>query len=211
MAYPIFRQVFGPLVRHKVRNITGQEHIPEQPPYIVAANHIGFLDGPALLLSVYQISRRPLYVLTRDFFWRILGGPLASRMLAMIPVYPQHKAAALDQAVVKLRQGHAVCIFPEGTRNPSANLQRGKTGAIRLALQSGAPIIPAGIINTTGRTFWQVLGSLLKHDAYIEVHFGPPIDLTPYRGQPVTKTLLHQATRDLMRSISSLSSKPYRY
>ena len=122
---------------------------------------------------------------------------------------PHNKAQSLESMAGTVRHGNVAGIFPEGKRNPSSSLLKGKTGAIRLALSSGAPIIPAGIINNTGKTFFQAMKSLFENKSYIEVTFGPPVDLTEFRDQPVSRDLLYAATSKLMKAISNVSGKTY--
>ncbi len=211
MPYQILRPIFEPAIKRKIRHVAGREHLPK-PPFIVAANHVGFLDPIALVITMLEIYQQPMYCLTNQFMWTIWGGPLASRWLAMIPVYKKRKKDSLQAALAFLKKGKIIGIFPEGTRNTdSKHLLPGKTGAIRLALRSGVPIIPLGIINTTGRSIGQAFGSLWRDDSYLDLHFGPALDLNEFRNATMDRASLQAATQKLMQAIAPLCQKKYLY
>ncbi|MFH0804564.1 MAG: lysophospholipid acyltransferase family protein [Patescibacteria group bacterium] len=211
--YAGFRQVFGPLVRRKIRTVRGTEYLPLQPPFIVAGNHVGFIDALALAMLNYNRYRRPTYYLTTQWVWKFFGEWLARNVLGMIPlldVQGSRLADSLGEAVATLRSGEIVGIFPEAHRNPKPDeLLRGKTGAVRMALATGAPLIPVGVVNNTGYDFSAAMLSLLRPKTGIDLTFGQPVDLSEFRGQPVDKPLLEAATRKLMLAISSLCGKKY--
>lgn len=211
--YEGVRQIFGPLVWRKVREIIGEEHLPPQPPYILAANHIGFMDAPVLTMYTLNKLGKPFYSPTSPYMVKVWGGSrITRRWLGMLPVDTEHKAAVLDEAAALLRQDNIVGIFPEGGRNTDpGRLEPGKTGAIRLALATGVPLIPVGLISNTGHRIGAALLSLVQPSRYVRIAFGPAVDLSEFRGKPIDKPLLVAATRKLMLAISSLCGKTYPY
>jgi 1-acyl-sn-glycerol-3-phosphate acyltransferase len=134
--------------------VTGAERIPRTGPAVVAANHLSALDGIVLALVVGRDGRRMTRFLTAaEFFAHPLFGRVLRRY-RQIPLRRGHgDAGALDEAVRTVRSGAVAGIFPEGRVNPTPaqGMQRGRTGLGRIALSSGAPIVPVGIWGTHRR------------------------------------------------------------
>ena len=138
----------APVRRGLVRlRLEGTENLPLDGPAIIAANHLSFLDSVLLLYSlprhVYALGKAE-YTDRRITRWLFCGA-------GMIPVRRQSPgglAKALDQARHVLDAGAVLAVFPEGTRSRDGHLHRGHCGAAHLALQTGAPLIPVGIIGT---------------------------------------------------------------
>jgi len=211
MPYFGYRQILGPIVRRKIKSVDGQKNLPDKPPFIIAANHEGFLDGPSLTMLILDRYNQPTYYLTKRRMWWYFGGPLASSLLAMIPVCPGQKAGALVEAVKAVEQGKIIGIFPEGSRNLKKELTKGKTGAVRLAIATGVPLIPVGIKNSTGRSLYNAYESLWHKDRVVNVNFGKPVDLSEFKNKLIDKPLLEAATRKLMLAIGNLCGKAYNY
>ncbi len=134
--------------------IRGADRIPRTGPAIVAGNHVSALDGVVLALVVGQRARRMTRFLAgAEFFDRSAYG-WALRTYRQIPIRRgEGDTGALDEAITTVRAGALAGIFPEGRVNPSPEdgLQRGRSGAARIALESGAPVIPVGIWGTQVR------------------------------------------------------------
>lgn len=212
MGYTLLYRIFSPLFRMKLRNVRGTEYLPDKPPFLIAANHVGFFDGPALASVIFRQYRQPIYYVTLEAVWRIWGKLIARNFFGMIPLDNKQKSGVLQESLEHLKAGHIVGIFPEAHRNKDeASLEQGKTGAIRMAITSGAPIIPVGIINTTGLRLGAALASLSKKNAYIDLSFGPPVDLSEFQNRPIDKPLLDEATRKLMLAIGRLCNKDYHF
>lgn len=209
MSYFGYRQIFGPLVRNKIRNVQDRKNLPNKLPFILAANHEGFLDAPALVMFILYHYNKPTYYLTKKYMWRWWGGPVAGFMLGMIPVHPGRKADALSEAVRMVNKGNIIGIFPEGGRNPQKDLRKGKTGAVRLALETGIPLIPIGIKNHTGYSLFVAIKNYWQKDKFIDISVGQPVDLTEFKNKPIDKPLLEAATRKLMLAIGNLCGKTY--
>jgi 1-acyl-sn-glycerol-3-phosphate acyltransferase len=153
-------------------------------PIIVIANHTSYADGVLLALACRRLGRSLRLLATSGVF----GVPIIGRMftrLGFIPVArggPQ-AAAALDAAAAALTAGEAVGVFPEGriTRDPNRWPERAKTGAVRLALRSGAPIVPVAMVGAhevVGRTriVVRLVKNLVKRPR-VDVLVGVPIDV----------------------------------
>lgn len=203
--YRFFFRLLRPLGQRVITPVTGMEHIPKHPPYILAMNHVGFFDGPAIAMTMLPYLTESLQFLTLDIMWRFWGGPLATRYFGMVRLQPNNVRGSLDRMIELVRAGKAVGIFPEGGRNTHPDqLLLGKTGAIRMALATGAPLIPVGIRNAMGFSMASSFASFFRPDRHIAIHIGRPVDLSVYRNQPITRELLHRATDDLMRAIGRL-------
>lgn len=184
--------------------VTGLEHIPREGGAIVAANHVSFLD--ALLLPLV-VPRRRVMFLTKV---KYIDKPLLRWILAgagVIPVAtddPRAIKGAVTAAVEVLSSGRLVGIFPEGTRSPDGRLHRGKTGVARIALESGAPVIPAGIIGTD-LAFPR--GARLPRPRSVRIAFGPPIRFVVSDDKVRSASLSRATTDQVMAAIRDLSGQ----
>lgn len=132
-------------------HIEGLENIPREGPALLAFNHISFLDPFASAYVVDLTKRRPRYLAKSELFgdkriaWILKGAK-------QIPVHRGTPSApmALDQAIEALRQDELIVIFPEGTitTDPDLNPMPAKTGLARLALATGAPVVPCALWGT---------------------------------------------------------------
>jgi 1-acyl-sn-glycerol-3-phosphate acyltransferase len=127
------------------RDWHGQEFVPASGGVIIAANHLSWIDPFTLAHFVYGAGRIPRFMAKESLFRMPVVGWIV-RGADQIPVHRGERdgAAALSDAVEALRDGEAVLIYPEGTitRDPDWWPMTAKTGVARLALMSGAPIIP---------------------------------------------------------------------
>jgi 1-acyl-sn-glycerol-3-phosphate acyltransferase len=173
LVVPIERALF------RVR-VTGIHHVPLDGPAILAFVHISVLDGPCLAIEVAWRRRRAVrfLVAAEVFVFPITGWFL--RGFRQIPIRRgRGDAGALDQAIATIRRGALAAIAPEGGVNPSpGELQRIRSGIARIALPTGAPVIPVGIWGTHRR--WPRSGW----------HWGPPLRprLSLAFGEPIEPT-----------------------
>ena len=164
------------------------DRLPEGP-VIVVANHTSFADGILLALVGRRLGRSLRLMATGGVFRSGVVGPLVRR-LGFIPVLRGTDSAAgsLDAAATALAAGEAVGLFPEGriTRDPQHWPERSKTGAVRLALRTGAPVVPVALVGAhrvVGRT--GILGRLLRNTLWrprVAVAVGEPIDVRRLAG-----------------------------
>jgi 1-acyl-sn-glycerol-3-phosphate acyltransferase len=171
--------ILGGLTRALFRiRVTGIEHVPMKGPAIVASNHVSVLDGIALAVVIARHRRRMTRFLTAAEFFRKPLYAWALRLYRQIPIRRgEGDEGALDEAVRTVAAGALAGIFPEGKVNPSpaAPLQRGRTGVARVALGTGAPVVPVGIWGTQQR--WPRSG--IRWDrplrTSIAIEFGTPV------------------------------------
>jgi 1-acyl-sn-glycerol-3-phosphate acyltransferase len=134
--------------------VEGADRVPSAGPAIVAGNHVSALDGVVLALATSSRSRRMTrFLVAAEFFHKIRFG-WALRLYRQIPVRRgQRDQGALDVAIETIRGGALAGIFPEGAVNPEpgVGLLRGRKGAARIALATGASIVPVGIWGTQDR------------------------------------------------------------
>jgi len=170
---------------------------------IVAANHISFYDTVVLMLS----SRRRVFFVGKAEYLNSWTTRRLFPALGLIPIERQQARqamAALGVAAGVLSDGHALGIYPEGTRSRDGLLHRGHTGAAQLALMTGAPVVPVGLIGTDRI---QPIGARMPRPFRRGViRFGVPLDPTHYGGP--ARRRRHQLTLDVMEAIRRLSGQP---
>lgn len=185
------------------------ELLPTHGPFIIAGNHQGFLDAPILSYVVQKhTGQTPLFP-TTSWVWKRYKKMLGARgaqSLGMLPVLDDKPGAVLEACVQQLKQGGVIGIFPEGKRNAEMQLRTGKTGAARLALSSGAPIVPAGIFAGPGGAT-DALKEVLQKTP-LRIRLGAPIHFTASM-ENITREELHRLTDECMRAIAALSAKEY--
>lgn len=198
---PIVRMLF--VVRPK-----GIEKLPKHGSYILVSNHVTNLDALAVAYLVYvQLKRAPHFLAKESLFRVPIIGPIL-RAAGQIPVYRSghRNDTPLKAAHEYLKAGHTIAIFPEGTltRSPDLWPMRGKSGAIRLALETGVPVYPVGQWGSE-----QILpqyGSKFRPGFWkpVNVLIGDEIDLSSYRKRQLNPDELNQATKFVMQTITEL-------
>ena len=174
LVYWIVRAVFQPFFHIYFRmSRIGREHIPADGPVIFAANHRSFLDP----FVIATMSRRPLYYIAKRelFAHRLMAWFLNS--LGAFPIDRGHADEdAMSTAREILRRGDAVLIFPEGTRIRPGTLGAPKRGVGRLALETGAPVVPVAVFGTeTVRKGWRIRPHKVRIRAGAPLRF-PTVD-----------------------------------
>lgn len=186
------------------REWRGHENVPATGPAILVSNHLSYADPLVMAHYVYDRPRHPRF-LAKDSLFRL---PLAGRLLYKVKQIPVRRnstdaAAALSAAFGVLEEGETVIIYPEGTCTKDLDLwpMQGKTGAARLALATGVPVIP--IAQWGAQRFHNpVTGKIrLWPRARVTVVAGPPVDLSEYAGKTLTSDVLRAATDTIMRRL----------
>jgi 1-acyl-sn-glycerol-3-phosphate acyltransferase len=200
--------VLPPVIKAMMkRDWHGQEHIPRTGSVIIAPNHLSYADWAAVALFSYQAGRYPAFLIKSPVFDVRLIGPFL-RTLGQLPVHRGQADAALvlRDAERSLRAGECLIVYPEGTasRDPALWPMVAKTGVARLALVTGAPVIP---VAHWGAQVILPYGSKKPHMVprhLVRMLAGPPVDLSAYAGQPLTRDVLRAATATVMADITAL-------
>ena len=190
----LLRLVMQPLTR---RDWRGAEHLPRTGGFVVSPNHLSYADPIAFAHFLYDNGHPPFF-LAKDSVFRI---PVLGRMLAhaeQIPVYRRTSQAteAFRSAVDAVHEGKCVPIFPEGTltRDPDLWPMTGKTGAARVALTTGCPLVPVAQWGPQELLAPYADGLRLLPRKTMHVWAGPPVDLADLQGRPLTREVLGEAT-----------------
>jgi 1-acyl-sn-glycerol-3-phosphate acyltransferase len=204
--YSFGKLVVAPPIRLLWRpKVSGLANIPAEGGVLLAANHLSVVDS----IVVPIVCPRPVYYLAKaEYFQHALLGPLLTG-LNNIPVNRtggREALLAIDAAAPVLKAGNVLGIHPEGTRSPDGRLYRGRPGTVKLALETGATIVPVGLIGTDRI---HPIGASLPRLARCEVVFGEPMDLTPYAAEPANAKLLREVTLKMMREIAKLTGQEY--
>ena len=205
--YTLGRVAVAPVLRALWRpTVTGMAHVPRTGPVILAANHLSVVDS--VLLPI--VAPRPVYFLAKDEYFRT---PLMRWLMFELNQIPVDRSGgraslmAIDAALPVLGDGHVLGIFPEGTRSPDGRLYRGRPGVAKLALDSGATVVPVGL---RGTERIQPIGARLPRvGPRARVDVGPPVDLSPWRDRTVDSRVLREITATIMREIQALTGQAY--
>jgi 1-acyl-sn-glycerol-3-phosphate acyltransferase len=167
--------------------VEGEENIPESGGFVLAANHLSNFDPWPLALPLFP-KRYLRFMAKSELFWWPLG-PIISAGGAFKVRRGQGDIEAVKKAVDLVRKGHVVVMFPEGTRQRKGLVKKYRpgahTGAARIALEAGAPLVPAAIKGTDRLTR---LGPL-------HVRYGKPLDLDGLDPRTATDKLMVELER----------------
>jgi 1-acyl-sn-glycerol-3-phosphate acyltransferase len=206
VVYLIARFILRPLFLLAFRpTVTGRENVPADGAFIIASNHLSFIDSMAIPLMA---PRRVGYLAKSEYFTGSgIRGWLSRTWfsaLGALPVERQtHRAAqeALDTAMTVLRAGGGFGIYPEGTRSRDGKLARGKTGVAWLALTADCPVVPVGI---TGTDRIQPVGARWPRPHRFTVTFGEPMTFPEHRGKAGSNRSRREVTDAIMERIAEL-------
>jgi 1-acyl-sn-glycerol-3-phosphate acyltransferase len=200
---PALRVVFRP-------EVVGLEHVPRLGPVILAGNHVSFVDE---FFTPLAARRQVFYFAKAEYFTAsgIRGHAMAAFFHGMgqVPVQrsdPRSAAAVINIGVEVLSGGRALGIFPEGTRSPDGRLYRFRTGVARLALRSGAPVVPVGIAGTREV---QPPGSKWWHRKPVRVSFGAPMSFGHRAAEERSARVLREVTEQVRCAVQELSGQEY--
>lgn len=189
------------------RDWSGEEHVPRRGGAVLVANHASHLDPLTFAHFVHEQGRVPRYLAKAALFDVFFAGWVL-RSSGQIPVHRLSSDAsrAFDAAVAAVREGKLVVVYPEGTltRDPDLWPMVGKTGAARIALSAGVPVVPAAQWGAHEILYPYSTRPRLLPRHTIHVTAGPPVDLDAFRDQPITPELLHTATARIMDSVTEL-------
>ena len=190
-------------------HVEGLEHIPATGGAVFAGNHLSVADE--LFLGSVVPRHLAFWAKSEYFVGTGLSGWFTRTLmngLGAIKVERGGGRAALtafDGAIPILQAGDMVAVYPEGTRSPDGKLYRGRTGAARLSVAAGVPLIPVGVIGTDRV---QPIGQPypMPFRGKVTIKFGKPIDTT---GRADDRTSLRALTDELMLEIQKLTGQEY--
>ncbi|MGI8759760.1 MAG: lysophospholipid acyltransferase family protein [Jatrophihabitantaceae bacterium] len=211
MLYRTLELTLAPTLRAAYRpRITGLENVPRAGAVIIAGNHVSFADE---IFTPLAARRQVLYFAKAEYFTGpgLLGRATASFFRGMGHVSVERgdtrsAAAVVNIGVELLNAGSALGIYPEGTRSPDGRLYRFRTGVARLALRSGAPVVPVGLVGTRAV---QPPGSHRWHRASVEVHFGTPLHFGERAGEERSARVLREVSDTVRQAVQNLSGQDY--
>jgi 1-acyl-sn-glycerol-3-phosphate acyltransferase len=203
--------LIGPWVRFLFwPKVEGAENIPTSGPAILASNHLSFSDSIFLPLVV---KRKVTFPAKAEYFnspgIKGLFSKLFFTAVGQVPIDRSSGSAAksaLSTLERLLADGDVVGIYPEGTRSPDGRLYRGKTGVARLALQTGAVVVPCAMINTNQI---QPPGKLLPRIRRMHMKIGRPLDFSRYEGLAGDRFVERSMTDEIMYELMELSGQEY--
>lgn len=202
--YDVAKTLLGPSLRLWFpARVEGIHHLPADGPVVLAPNHVSIMDS---IILATVVPRRIAFVAKAEHFedWR---SGWALRLTGQIGVHRGGGMAigrAMASAAAVLNDGGAVGIYPEGTRSRDGRLHRGNSGPAWLALATGAPIVPIGLIGTAAV---HAPGEALPHPfRTATVRFGPPV-LPPDDASGNARHLRDALTDAVMHSIAELSGQ----
>lgn len=189
------------------RTWRGMEHLRRDGGIIIVPNHISHADPLVSAHFIYDSGHWPQFLGKASVFRVPVIGPILHRC-RQIPVErgTVEAARSLDRLVEAVREGGAVVIYPEGTttREPELWPMKGKTGAARLALATGAPVIPVAMWGPERMFDPRTARLRLRPRTPVIVVAGPPIDLSRWAGATPTKAVLEEMTETIMLRIRDL-------
>lgn len=207
--YAVGRMIARPLTRLIYRpRIEGRDNVPRTGAVILASNHLSFIDSMAIPVA----APRPVHFLAKASYFEGTGlkGALSREFFTSVGAIPVRRGAgkaaldALDQQRQLLDEGLAVALYPEGTRSTDGRLYKGRTGVAFLALQTGAPVVPVGLIGTD--RVMPVGATMPSLSEKVTVRFGEPIDVTKHGGADSGRAR-RLATDEIMAAIHALSGQ----
>jgi len=200
---PALRALYRPAV-------TGAGHVPPTGPVIIAGNHVSFADE---IFTPVAARRQVFYFAKAEYFTSegLKGKAMGAvfREMGQVPVEradTRSAAASIDIGVELLNEGVALGIYPEGTRSPDGRMHKFRTGVARLAIRSGAPVVPVGLVGTREV---QPPGSKRWHMAPVAINFGPALDFSGRAEDERSAKALRAITEEIRTSIQALSGQEY--
>ncbi len=211
MLYRVLELTVSPTLRvlHRPR-VTGLEHVPRTGPVIIAGNHISFADE---IFTPLAARRQVFYLAKSEYFTSpgLKGKAMAAFFggIGQVPVdrtATRAAAASVEVCVGLLREGKAFGIYPEGTRSPDGRLYRFRTGVARIALRTGVPVVPVGLVGTDrvqppGTRRWRV--------APVGVHFGAPLVFAGRAADERSARQLRAVADTIREAVQELSAQEY--
>lgn len=209
MVYLMLKLTIIPIIRLYVRKVSGLENVPKNGAFIIASNHSSYID--TIIIGAYLIPylNKKLHFLAKKEHFNTWFKKAWHTYVGAIPI-DRNKTGknALNLAAKALKEGKIIGIHPEGTRSLTGKLQKGKTGAAKLAIKSRVPVIPVGLTGT-----FEILpkGKYIPKFKRAVMNIGKPIHFTEYHNKNINKGMLRDATNKIMKEIAKLSRQKYNF
>ena len=208
LPYGILRAFLTPFLMILFRpKVKGLRRVPASGPLIIASNHLSFSDSIFMPLVV---PRKVTFLAKSEYFTSPGPNGLLKKLtfiaLGQVPVDRsggRRSEAALITGLKVLAEGKCLGIYPEGTRSPDGRLYKGRTGIARLAIESGAPIIPVAMFNTEKI---QPTGTVVPKVMRVKMIFGEPMY---FEGDSTDLQYLRDVTDQIMSRIQEMSGQEY--
>ena len=208
MVYQTLKSFLIPILTLLFRpKVTGLRNVPQSGPVIIASNHLSFSDSIFMPLVV---PRKVTFLAKSEYFTSpgIKGfiKKITFIALGQVPVDRsggRRSEAALLTGLDLLSEGACIGIYPEGTRSPDGKLYKGRTGIARMAIESGAAIVPVAMFNTAEI---QPTGQVVPKVRRVEMIFGEPLY---FAGDTSDLKVLREITDEIMNAIQELSGQEY--
>lgn len=197
LVFHTLKTICYPFFKRNLEAVRGLEHLPTTGGYLIAANHVDWLDGFYVATAVGLAKKIPVHFLTasNNYWWTTMAVQV-----------PRQRGEIVDTATQALQAGKVVCNFVEGQRNADATLLPGKTGTVRMAIAAGVPVVPLGITCSSERTVAQSFWNVVLKRRGVQLSFGAPLTF-PNSSQAMTKEHLTLETQRLMEAIAPLAGK----
>jgi 1-acyl-sn-glycerol-3-phosphate acyltransferase len=210
VAYGLLKSFLLPVLTLLFRpKVQGLRYVPSTGPVIIASNHLSFSDSIFMPLVV---PRKVTFLAKSEYFTspglKGLVKKLTFIALGQVPVDRaggSRSEAALLTGLSVLANGECLGIYPEGTRSPDGRLYRGRTGVARLAMESGAPVVPVAMFNTAEI---QPTGKVIPKIMRVKMIFGEPLYFEN-NGKSTDPESLRKATDQIMKKLQELSGQEY--
>ncbi len=208
MAYRLLKSFLIPILTLLFRpKVTGLRNVAHTGPVIIASNHLSFSDSIFMPLVV---PRKVTFLAKSEYFtspgFKGFLKKITFIALGQVPVDRsggRRSEAALLTGLSLLADGNCIGIYPEGTRSPDGRLYKGRTGIARLAIESGAAVVPVAMFNTAEI---QPTGQVVPKVRRVEMIFGEPMF---FEGDSNDLKLLREITDRIMNTIQSISGQEY--
>ena len=180
----------------------GDENIPRTGGAILAMNHIGYLDFALIGTAALPVNRYVRFMAKKEIFDNKIAGPLM-RGMHHISVDRSSGSASFVAALRALRSGEIIGIFPEGTISVSFELKEFKSGAVRLAMGAGVPVIPTAVWGSQRIWTKKVKRNLRRNKFPISVAFGQPLYFSKDSSVDEGEAQLKAAMAELLFKVQS--------
>jgi len=189
-------------------DITGTENVPATGGAVMAINHTGYLDFTFAGLTTLKAKRLVRFMAKKEVFDHKVSGPLM-RGMHHIAVDRASGAESYQAAVKALTEGEIIGVFPEATISQSYDLKEFKTGAVRMAMESGTPILPC-LIWGSQRIFTKGRKKDLRRGAHVRIVLGELYTPDP-AGDAVAATAELKSRMDalLQHARATYQGRPY--